>query len=107
MTIFAPAGDTEVLTLNGTTSVLSGVLAKPAGLPGGYAWAVLNTDSDATVFVKFGDSTVVADSGDFPVVANVPIGIDAGPNVTHVAVIASGAATGTVYVTPIYANSRR
>jgi hypothetical protein len=105
MTIFNPAGNNRALTLNGTTSV-SGALTVPTGA-GGHCYAVSNTDTASVAFIRFGASGLTAVATDFPVPAGQTLGIEAGAGSTHVAVVAPGAATGIVYVTPIRADSRR
>lgn len=104
MTIIQQTGDTTLITLNGTTAV-RGALNGPATSPSD-TYGVHNGDATAACYIKFGDSTVTATTAALVIPAGQYIGVEAGAGVTHASVIAAGAATGTVSISPIRCQGR-
>lgn len=101
--VFQQAANTLPLTLNSTTSV-SGALNKPSGNSGPMVATVLNNDDAEPIFVKFGDSDVEATSATgAPVAVGERAFFMVPQGATHAAVIATGTATGIVYITLGYA----
>lgn len=104
MTIIQQTGDTTLITLNGATAV-RGALNGPSTSPSD-TYGVHNGDTTAACYVRFGDSTVTATTTGLVVPPLAYIGIEAGAGVTHASVIAAGAATGTVSISPIRCQGR-
>ena len=98
--VFTPIGDTSSKDTPGTSSTAT-ALSLPSN-PGGGFTAVITNNTNSTIFVKAGISTVSASASTaHPVLTNDVVFIDCGPAVTHIACCtASGTSTGTIYFTP-------
>lgn len=93
---FTPTANNVILNnVNATASVALGVAA---GSRGGYSVRVVN-DSNMTLFINFGTSTVtaVADQG-IPIKSGAPAEVfSIGTAITHVAAVSgTGASTGKI-----------
>lgn len=74
----------------GTAGVNAGTTSTSAGLAGAGESVVVTNTSGALAYIRFGaDSTVVATTGDMPVLPNARVMLSANPLVTHAAAMLS------------------
>lgn len=94
---FSPCGASATrLSPNATAATALTLSSTP-----GAAYAQLFTnDTDKTVFVAFGNSTVTTDATGCPVKAGLSKVFQPSESATHMATYVGSAATGSVYATP-------